>query len=275
MPSIYSYLDYRQYLKDDFAARQARNHRYSYRAAAVRLGINSGTLVRILAGKRNISRSLLPTFVKYLGLKSKEETYFGLLVRFNQTKDSRERRELYGDLVRHRGERKRNIEPDRYEYFHEWYYCAVRELLRFYPFEGDWKALAEMVAPNITPYQAERAVEVLRTLGLVQGEDRGALRVVDSLVTTGDRWSGTAIHRFQIAMMHKALEAIDRFPKEQRDISTLTVGLSAKGLDRAREVLKRARDEILDIEESDASERVYQLNMQVFPLTEQYQGGDQ
>jgi len=72
--SIYSYFDYRDFLRDNFAERKAHNQKYSYRAIADKIGINSATLIRILNGKRNLSRNILPKFLQFLKLKKKEAT---------------------------------------------------------------------------------------------------------------------------------------------------------------------------------------------------------
>ncbi|MEK7392342.1 MAG: DUF4423 domain-containing protein, partial [Fibrobacterota bacterium] len=63
---------------------------------------------------------------------------------------------------------------------------------------------------------------------------------------------------------------VDRVPRDQRDVSTLTIALSRSALDEIRAVLKDARAQIVKIadrlpaEESDA---VYQLNQQFFPVS--------
>jgi uncharacterized protein (TIGR02147 family) len=65
-----------------------------------------------------------------------------------------------------------------------------------------------------------------------------------------------------------AAEAIERIPKEQRDISTLTLSTSAACLEAIRERLSEVRQEIMEMVKMDGNaEEVYQLNFQVFPLT--------
>jgi uncharacterized protein (TIGR02147 family) len=87
-------------------------------------------------------------------------------------------------------------------------------------------------------------------------------------MTTGETWRGMAIHGFQRTAARMAVDAIDRFPKQERDFSTLTVCLSHEKMAAIREIIRKARDEILAIEENEkAPERVYQINFQVFPLS--------
>jgi uncharacterized protein (TIGR02147 family) len=272
--SIYSFVDYREYLKQELSERKAKNPGFSFRAAAMKLGINSGTLVRILNGKRNLSKNVLPKFVNFLKLKSREAEYFGLLVGFDRSSTVEKRQKTYEEIVRLRGERKRTVGMDKYEFYRQWYFTAVREMLRLKRAPKTFDAVAAHLLPPVSPRQAAVAMETLERLGFIRRKTDGTMQVAEQLITTGEKWQGAAIHDFQAGMIHKALEAMEWFPKQDRDISTVTVGLSDQGLDRTREVLGRARQEILDIEETDKkADRVFQLNIQLFPLSKRLNGG--
>jgi uncharacterized protein (TIGR02147 family) len=272
--SIYSFVDYREYLRQELAERRAKNARFSCRAAARKLGINSGTMVRIINGKRNLSRNLLPKFINFLKLKPREVEYFQLLVNFDRSASVQERQRHFAKILGLRGERKRSVGPDQYEFYHHWYYTAVREILRQKGSPCSPDDIAAALVPEISPRQAANAVETLERLGFIDRSANGSIRVRDALITTGDKWQGAAIHEFQTAMIRKALEAMEWFSKQDRDISTVTVGLSEHGLNRARSVLSRARQEILDIEEEDKkADRIFQLNIQLFPLSKRLAGG--
>jgi uncharacterized protein (TIGR02147 family) len=68
--------------------------------------------------------------------------------------------------------------------------------------------------------------------------------------------------------MDLAKDAIERFPKEQRDSSTLTLGLSEDGYRSAIGKIAALRKDLLDIARFDRKiDRVIQVNLHVFPLT--------
>ncbi len=273
MASIYTYVDYRQYLRDQLAARRQRNPDYSLRAAAAQIGINSGQLTRILDGQRNLTTSALPRFLAWLKLRPKESAYFGLLVEFNQSRQGKRQRECYERLMQLRAERKATVPESGHAFYREWYLTVLRELVGLGACSGDGGGAGRLVTPAITESQARKGLEQLRRLGFVSLAGDGRWQVRDAQVSTGDTWSGAAIHGFQLDLIRLAGEAIDRFPKAERDFSTVTACLSADGLLRARDVLKRARQEILSIEEQDSGrDRVYQVNMQVFPVSESVRG---
>jgi len=73
-------------------------------------------------------------------------------------------------------------------------------------------------------------------------------------------------------MMDLAKEAVDRFPRDTRSISTLTLSLSAEVYAAIDAKLALFRREVLDMVKNDTNgvDRVYQFNFQVFPLTQEH-----
>ena len=76
------------------------------------------------------------------------------------------------------------------------------------------------------------------------------------------------LRHFQKENLQLASKAIDRFPRPQRDISTLTVSISEDGANRIREELADFRKKLVNIVAEDQNvDRVYQINFQSFPLS--------
>jgi uncharacterized protein (TIGR02147 family) len=91
---------------------------------------------------------------------------------------------------------------------------------------------------------------------------------VDDIITTGYEAKSLAINNFLISTNELARQAIDRYPREQRSMSTLTFSCSAEGYAQIDERLKRFRREILEIVRTDKdTDRVYHINFHVFPMS--------
>jgi uncharacterized protein (TIGR02147 family) len=267
MLSIYTYFDIRKFLQDDFAERKSRNPKFSLRAMADRLKVNSATIIRIMNGNRTISRTMLPVFISYLGLRQRQAEYFQALVQFCQSKSEQDRQEAYRTLIVIRNSMTRKVPTDHYTFYEEWYITVIREFLRINTFNGDYKKLASSLVPSITAHEAKRAIHLLINLGFIEKKD-DAYSVKENSITTGEKWNGAAIKTFQQQMLEKAIDALNHFPKEERDFSTMTMCYSEDGLKKVRDLLKNTREELSRIEESDKSaNKVYQINMQTFPLT--------
>ena len=72
-PDLYSYLSFRDFLKDWYAARKAADSRFSHRLFARRAGVSSPSLLNeVIGGRRNLTARTLEGFIKALGLDENE-----------------------------------------------------------------------------------------------------------------------------------------------------------------------------------------------------------
>ncbi|HEX2956385.1 MAG TPA: TIGR02147 family protein [Chitinispirillaceae bacterium] len=166
------------------------------------------------------------------------------------------------------------VDEWQYAFYQKWYHSVIHALLSIYEFKGGYKKLASMLKPAITAKQAHESIELLMKIGLLeQGED-GIYRPKNNFVTSGDRWQSIAIHNFQKETINLSALALDLHPKELRDISTLTVTLSAKDLPEIRERIGYLRQTILSLQNDYEPDTVFQINIQVIPVT-QTVGGNQ
>lgn len=269
MKNIFTYADYRVYIKDAIEEKRKKNPQYSYRCAASRMGISSGSLARILNGTRHAGAGLMSKLTLFLGLKKRETEYFSLLAGFESIKDEGKRRACYQKLLKMRAERRRPIPQEQYRFFEQWYNVALFELLRTGEYSADSAAaLGAALIPPISESKTRKALDLLKRLGYIRQLPGGTIRATKPFLTTGDTWESVAIHAFQAAMSGLGSRALDALPKDERDFSTLTMALSKESFEKAREVVKKARMEISAIERDCAApERVYQITMQCFPLS--------
>lgn len=269
MPRLYDYFDYREFIRDIVVERQARNPRYSYRSFALALGLSSSMLLRVVNRQRNLSAKLMPVFVRELKLRQREEEYFSLLVQLDRQKDPSARLAIREKIRFFRREHVRTTPPAAHAFYEHWFTSVIRELLDLGTFTlNDAADLAGRVIPPVTPRQAARALCVLTELDLVEQTPDKTLRQRDKLLSTGGAWDSLNIHAFQKAMAQRGMEALDRFPKPERDISTVTLTLSEPGFGRVKELLEEARSKIMELARSDTDQRrVFQLNIQFFPVS--------
>jgi uncharacterized protein (TIGR02147 family) len=269
MKPIFEYSDYRLLLRDYLLAVKSRGEQLTYEELGRKVGFTSkGFVTQIIQGKCKIPKGKIRMFGKALGLKKKEQRYFELLVRFDQAKTHRAKNENFKKLSSMFKTCIRHIGSDKYDFYSAWYYSAIRSLLGYFPFTGDYKKLAEQLTPAITPGQARKAIELLEQLSLIVKKEDGGYRLTDRILSTGDSVGSVALVNFQQATMDLAKEALERFPKERRDSSTLTLGLSKEGYRAAVGRITALRKELLEIARFDRQiDRVIQVNLHAFPLT--------
>ncbi|MBD3315526.1 MAG: TIGR02147 family protein [Chitinivibrionales bacterium] len=275
MINIYDYTDYRALLKDLYEDTKRRKKFFSYRYIARKIGFSSaGFFSNIIQGKRNISNETIFKFADLYGFSKRQTGFFELLVHFNQAKEHERRRFYFEKLLTFKRSRFHQLGVDQYEYFEKWYYVAIRELLNYFPFRGDYKELGRMLRPAINPSETKKAVDLLERLGLIERKDDDSYHVTDAVVTTGREFRSVAVHNFQRATIDLAKESIDRFPRNQRLISTLTLNLSEGVYKEIVDKLVEFEREVLELVQNDHDnpDRIYQFNFQVFPLADIYDG---
>jgi uncharacterized protein (TIGR02147 family) len=269
-PDIFAYDDYRAFLRDHYASKKGQKRGFSLRAFSRKAGLTSSNYLKlVMDGDRNLSPPMAERFAEACGLRGREQAYFCELVSYAQAETAGERERAYRSLSSFR--RFRSVYPlDRaHEAYHaHWYVPAIRELAARPDFRNDPKWIARTLLPSITTRKAAQALEVLRELGLLVEDAEGQLRQAHALVETPDRPLGHHVVKYHRTMMERAAEAIDRVPREQREIASLTMCLSQAQLLSLKQRLEQLRRELLqEFTAGPDARRVVQLNFQLFPLT--------
>jgi len=267
---IFDYVDYRAFLRDFYRKQKDTRRPLSFRGFARRAGIRSyNYLCLVMKGERNLSPEMAVRFARGCGLGKAEADYFCELVAFGQARTAEQRNRCYERLGRFRQFRAAHkLEPAQAAYHSAWYMPAIRELVALPDFKNDPKWIASRLMPPISPAQARDALETLVTLGLLVRDGRGRVRQADRLITTGSGPLGHHVVNFHRTMISQAAHALDHLPREERDISALTLGVSEHAFARLKERIETFRQELLQMAEIDGPpERVVQVNFQMFPLS--------
>lgn len=269
--NVFDYLDYREFLRAFYAEHKAKDYGFSYRAFSRRAGLRSTNYLKlVMDGERNITPEMAEQFARGCGLEEREADYFCELVAFNQSQSTSEKNRCHERLMRFRQYRAiHKLDAAQATYHANWYLPAIRELATRPDFRSDPKWIARTLKPRISPREAEKALDVLLELGLLVKNSEGHLVQSDSLVTTGPGPLGHHIVNYHRAMMERAAAALDEVPREEREISSLTLCVSQDVLLELKERIREFRRELLQVAElAGTPERVVQLNFQLFPLSE-------
>ncbi|MCA9562434.1 MAG: TIGR02147 family protein [Myxococcales bacterium] len=270
-PDIFEYLDYRRFLADYYAAAKENKRAFSYRYFSRKAGYSSPNFLKlVMDGQRNISQDSIERFADALKLNKSETRFFASLVAFNQADNEEEKNEAFEHVAASRRFRTaRKLDRDFFLYLSRWYYPAIREMVARADFveEPDW--IAGQLIPPIQPKQASECIEILLDLGLLVRDDNGKLRRGDASITTGHEVRSLAIGNYHRQMLQRAAESIELVPSERRDISGLTVSVSLDTVSELKARIQEFRELLLDrCDRDEEPDSVYQINFQLFPLTE-------
>ncbi|HXK20224.1 MAG TPA: DUF4423 domain-containing protein, partial [Polyangiaceae bacterium] len=153
-------------------------------------------------------------------------------------------------------------------YHAHWYMPAVRELVSLPEFREDPRWIAAILEPPISEQKAAEALDTLCRLGLLVRDKRGKLGQAQALVSTGPGPLSHQIFVYHQGMLDLAKRALDHLPRDERDISSVTLSVTEATLVLLKQRVREFRQELLQLAELEsAPERVVQLNFQIFPLS--------
>lgn len=269
MKDVFTYLDYRKFLKDAFEGLKGERPSFSHRAFAKAAGFaSSNYLMLVMQGKRNLSGEGIVRVAKALRLKKAEAEFFENLVRFNQAATDAEKNFHYGRIAANRRyAAARPLEKGQFEYYSRWYLPAVREMVLLQGFREDPSWIAARLKPAITVREAEGALKLLTDLGLLVRDEAGRLVQKDPHIASGDEIASLAMTNFQREMIERAAASIDATPADRREVGSITFAVSEARLAEAKRLIRDFRSRLAGfLAESSDADAVYQFSFQLFDL---------
>lgn len=273
MISIFDYTDFRKYLTDYYDDQKKQNHRFSYRYLTTQSGINPGNFAKMLKGERNFTLDAAIRLSGALKMTKRERDYFLTMVRFHNARNHEEKKNCFEEMLAFKESAVRVLDANSYRFYDKWYYTAVREALSFYPLtDNNFDSLGRNIVPQINEKQVAQAIELLCELKLVEKNGEGRYVRTDSLLSTGNDIKSLTLNNFVINTMKLAEQAINSGLKST-NLSSVTISISCEDFDRVQDEIRSCRRRIMEIAKNSTSpDRVYQFNVQLFPMTERYEG---
>jgi uncharacterized protein (TIGR02147 family) len=267
--NFFEFTDFRELLRHLYLQNKKTSDKFSYRFFARLAGFNSPAfLKRVIDGESKLSEDSIKKIAKGFKMSQDETHFFRHLVLLNQSSNMDEKKRFASEIFKSRNYRKFHpLSHAQYNYYSLWYFVPVRELVGLPQFREDYDWVAKAIIPNITAEQAKKAVEELIAIGLLKRDDSGGLMQSERVVITPDEVVSSAVGLWHREMMKKATESIDTVPREFRDISAVTFRASKESLKKAKLLVQKFRKELVEELMADPSDSIYELNIQLFPLT--------
>jgi uncharacterized protein (TIGR02147 family) len=277
MKSILSYIDYRHYLRDFYEEKKQTTHYFSTRYFAKKAGLSSASFLReVINGKKNLGKPTVEKFIIALGLTDKDARFFKHLVFFNQAIGADEKQDHYAVLLSLMNTVKEyQLTALQLQVYNFWYIPVIRELACIMDFKDDFALLAKSVYPAITMSEAKLAVKLLVRLKMLCKLENGMYEQRSRAIQAKSELDAMAIMNFTRAMAEKAVNALVTLPKDERNFSTITCGMSRSCYEVILAETSAFKDRLVAIINNDArtqTDRVYQLNVQIFPVSRNRSG---
>jgi uncharacterized protein (TIGR02147 family) len=162
-----------------------------------------------------------------------------------------------------------------FRFYTQWFHIVIREMISLEGFKADPAWISQHLHPRISKEDAERALKLLLKLNLIKkSEDDKVLKRTDPIIATAPEVRSLAVVNFHQSMMTLAAQSLSTVPAEERDITSATLGIRQEDLPRVKKKIEAFRKNLLAESETLAPrpDRIYQLNIQVFPVTQRIEG---
>lgn len=267
MKSVTEYLDYRIYMQDYYNERK-RVSSFSWREFTRSSGFTSPTYLKLVCeGKTRLSPPGAEQVGIAMHLAGFELEYFKTMVVYCHAKTDQERKIAYETMLEiARNNKIKVVDGEAFKYFESWIHPVVRELAPVMPGATPGN-IAKRCCHDVSAGDVRESLDFMVKTGLLK-------RNGDTYEQTDKHLKGKSdIMPVALRSMHREMasfaeEAIDRYAPSERNFTGLTMGISAEDYDKILQELDACRKKIAQIAlNSRGTERVYRLNLQLFPLT--------
>ena len=269
MKDILEYRDYRQYIADYYADRKAKSA-FSWQEFATAAGFSSPVYLKYVSeGRFNLSEEAAIRTARSMHLADFECDFFVEMVKFCHAKTDDEKRSAFSNMLSIAESRKMKIlEGESFRFFEDWKNPVLRELAPAMP-GAKPLALAHACREKISAAEVSETLNFLVKADLLKKDKDGNYEQTDKVVTTGPmEVTPLAVRGLHRQMGEFALDAIENVPQDERHFSGLTLGITREAYQEIVQKIAEFRKEIIEIATREpATDEVYRLNVQFFPMT--------
>ena len=268
MKDIIEYTDYRKFIQDYYDERK-RSSAFSWQKFAQDAGFSSAVFLKyVCEGKKNLSVGAAGSVATAMGLVGFEYDYFVLMVSYAHAKNDDAKRAAFEQRCALANAHKvRVLGSDEFNYFKSWKNPVLRELAPHMPGAKPLE-MAHACNPTITAAEVADALNLLVKLKLLKKDKDGNYHQTDKAISMGSVDAvPVAARDLQRQMGELAIKAID-LPLSERSMSGYTLGLTHRAYNRIKKEMDDFWRRVVAIATEDSeTERVYRLNLQLFPLS--------
>ena len=269
MKDVLEYASYRQYIADYYADRKAKSA-FTWPEFAQAAGFSSPVYLKYVSeGRFNLSDAAVERVAKAMHLADYEQEYFAEMVKFDHAKKDADKKTIFKKMLSIAEAHKTKIlEGDAFRFFEDWKNPVIRELAPSMP-GAKPLALAHACRPEITAAEVSETLKFLLKAGLLKKDEIGNYIQTEKSVTTGNMdATPVAVRGMHRQMGQFALDAIEGVAQDKRHFSGITLGITHDAYEEIVQEIAECRKRIIAIATKNAAtDEVYRLNMQFFPMT--------
>lgn len=270
-PDIFEFVNYRSFLSTYFEDAKKRNLHWSYEAWAKKLGLkNNSSILKIIHGQREAGSTISKKLAEYFGFNNDERIYFEDLIRLSKAKNDPGLSVAIIEKIQKQFPKKtyRLLNEKEFSAISHWWFYAIRQMTKLKNFKNDPVWISKKLNFKVSPKEVRKAIQIMLELGLLRYEkESDSLKISKECLNTSDDIASEAIKRFHEEMLSHAKKAIRSISVAEREISGCTITIAKEDMQKAKDLIRHFEEEFCKLLDKKNGNEVYQLNIQLFPLT--------
>jgi uncharacterized protein (TIGR02147 family) len=280
-PVLGEYTDFRLYLRDVFEYRRLTEstgiRSYSYSTFSAAADIKSPNYLKlIIEGRRNLSDDMITRFARALRLNRAEADEFRTLVHYGQASQPIERNQFLKDLADLRAQRAfeaGQINQASWDKVPGWIGWVLYAMADQANVSFDPLALQKLFRMKVNADEIRGSLQRLIDSGdLARTADTGDIVKGRDLIESPQDLPVPLIRKLQAELIYLGIESLFRDSPKDREFGAMTMAMTEEEFQQARFELRQLRKRLqkdISVKRRDSKgERVYQLNVQLFPVTD-------
>jgi uncharacterized protein (TIGR02147 family) len=285
VPALGAYTDFRHYLKDVYQYRRRTEstglRQYSYSAFSAAADIKSPNYLKlIIEGRRNLSDDMIVRFAKALRLHKSEAEEFRALVHYGQETEPIQRNQYLKELADLRARRafaSGEINQEAWDKVPGWMGWVLYAMSEQYGVSFDPDELYRLVRAKTSPEDIRGELKRLMDNGDLKTLEDGRVIKGRDLIESPQELPVEMIRKLQAELIYLGIESLFKDSPKDREFGALTMAMTQQEFEQVRfelrQLRKRIQKDLMVKRQSSKGERVYQVNIQLFPVTDKVEGG--
>lgn len=264
---IFNYLNPISYLEDQLKLSKSKNITIQDWTKAMSLKSPS-LIVDILSSKKKIQVKHVEVFNKVLKLTSSEREFFTYLILFHNAKENDEKytfKKLMTDVIIADESKDEKLDEIKGNQLSSWIDYA---LISFYMADTNHTSKEELLSLfkfDVTQNQIDQSLDKLLKLNILEDTGSGFIVHAHNISTKNDvSILGSREYYKEVADLSK--EAIE-IPLDEREFQCFALSIDEENLKELKEEFRFFKKKLIYLAGEDKRDRLYQFNLQMFPLT--------
>ena len=269
--NVCDYVDYKIFFRALYEIVKKEHPHFTYILFTEELGLGHSNLMNLIVnGQRKLSRKNAQIIVTALGLVLEKRRYFLRLVELDNSRNIKKRTEILEKIIEIKSE---SIEDEgtrqQLKFYSHWLHGVVFELVEVMEGKHSAETLSARLIPHAGADEVQKSLDLLESMALIRRDPETEQYIkVQPHFIMDEKIQNLGPVAFHNKMIDLAKDSLVRSEEEKRDISSMTLAVPQEGIAQLKAMVVSFQEQVVALAEKfQSTDEVYQINVQLFPLT--------